>query len=506
MSVVTSVTQIDELISKISSMKRLRRIVAWILRFRTVLRTLVQQRGGTFVTPTSGPLQVHELHAAEKALVQHVQRSSYTEEWELLNNGKSTRPSSQLKSLTPIFVNGLIKVGGRLQYAPISESQRHPTIIPGKHALTKAIIREMHEDNGHAGCDHVLNTLRQMYWVPRGKSIVKSVLHECRLCRRHKAPTCQQQMAPLIKEQVTPDSPPFTNVGVDCFGPMLVKCRRSTVKRWGCIFTCLAIRAIHIEVLHSMNTDSFISAFRRFQNRRGDTANVYSDQGTNFIGGERELREALEELDHNEIATQLAKHGADWHFNPPMASHRGGATERMIRSVRQVLSTAVGAQVLNDEQLLTVFTEAERCVNSRPLTSVISDARDMRALTPSMLLTLRNHDVTMPPGIFDENDNIARRWWRQAQYISDIFWQRWVKEYLVTLHERQRWQHVKRSLQVGDIVLMNNVGTPRCQWPLARVVKVCDSRDGHVRSVEVINSSGRVFTRPVTRLCLLETD
>jgi len=94
-------------------------------------------------------------------------------------------------------------------------------------------------------------------------------------------------MADLPSERVTPDNPLFSYVGVDCFGPFVVKRRRSQLKRYGCLFTCLTMRTIHIEKLDSLEADSFINAFVRFCAWRGVPEKVRLDNDTNFVGGEK---------------------------------------------------------------------------------------------------------------------------------------------------------------------------------------------------------------------------
>ena len=144
-------------------------------------------------------------------------------------------------------------------------------------------------------------------------------------------------MANLPSDRVTPDKPPFTFVGIDCFGPFSVKRGRSLVKRYGIIFTCLTIRAVHIEVIHSMNTDSFVDSLRRFIARRGKPEIIRSDNGINFTSGEKEIREAILQWNQRNIHEFLVQQNVQWIFNPPMASHMGGVWERVIRSVRNVI-------------------------------------------------------------------------------------------------------------------------------------------------------------------------
>ena len=150
-----------------------------------------------------------------------------------------------------------------------------------------------------------MSRIRERFWITQGSSAVKSVLAKCVICRRSQASLCQQKMADLPEDRVQPDRPPFTSVGLDFFGPFQVRRGRSLVKRYGAIFTCLAIRAVHIEVAFSLDTDSFLLALRRFIARRGQVKEIYSDNGTNFTSGERELHDAISEWNQERIHNSL---------------------------------------------------------------------------------------------------------------------------------------------------------------------------------------------------------
>ena len=113
------------------------------------------------------------------------------------------------------------------------------------------------------------------------------MLHSCFGCKRRHSPALQQKMADLPLDRVNPGNPPFTFVGIDCFGPFYVRHKRSLVKRYGVMFNCLVVRAVHIEIAHSLETDSFIQSLRRFAARRGQVKEMRSDNGTNFLGGEK---------------------------------------------------------------------------------------------------------------------------------------------------------------------------------------------------------------------------
>ena len=159
-------------------------------------------------------------------------------------------------------------------------------------------------------------------------------------------------------------------------------------------------------------------------------------------------------------------------------------------------------QVLADEQLHTLMTETEQIMNDRPITPVSSDPKDLPALTPSMLL-LKKSNPSIPQGVFIKEDYMQNRWWRQVQYLSDVFWKRWIREYLPALQARQNWQRAKTDIRTGDVVLVSDGNVTKGQWPLGRVIDVKVGRDGHVRSGVIKTRMSRI-ERPVSTLCLLE--
>lgn len=260
-------------------------------------------------------------------------------------------------------------------------------------------------------------------------------------------------------------------------------------------------RAVHLEVACSLNTDSCINAIRRFLCRRGQVEYVCSDNGTNLVGAERELRQALSALDQRQIHQALMKKGVRWSFNPPSASHHGGFWERLIRSVRHVLCSVLKQQTLDDESLNTVFCEVESVINSRPITTVSGDPQDLEPLSPNHILLLRANPV-MAPGLFSKDDQYHRRRWRQIQYVAELFWKRWLVEYLPLLQQRQKWLKVRRNLKPGDVVLIVDNTAPRSSWLLGRILKARPDARGQVRIVR-LQTKTSVLERPVSKVCLL---
>ena len=241
-------------------------------------------------------------------------------------------------------------------------------------------------------------------------------------------------MADLPIDKVEPFKPPFNSIGVDYVGPFEVKRGRSLVKRYGCLFTCLTVRAIHIEVVHSLDVSSFLNALERFICRRGKPEIIRSDNATNFVAGQKELKAAIADWNSRKIEEFLRQKCILWKFNPPAASHMGGVWER---SVRNVLRFVLKEQTLDDESLATVMCEIEAIINGRPITLVSDDAKDLNPLTPNHLLLLRS-GAYLPPRVFYKDDSYSRKRWRQAQYLSDLFWKRWTKEYLPSLQKRTK--------------------------------------------------------------------
>ena len=219
------------------------------------------------------------------------------------------------------------------------------------------------------------------------------------------------------------------------------------------LFTCLTIRCIHLEVVENCETDAFINSLRRFVNRRGCPTKMFSDNGTNFRGASAELKEVINGLDKVAIADFATNMKIVWDFNPPKAPHMGGCWERMVRSVKEVLFGLMKDHVVTDPQLLTVLTEAESIVNSRPLTHLPSDVSDLEALTPNHIL-LGKHRNWASLEDTSASDISSRRQWRQVQGLRKQFWSRWVKEYLPTLTKRPCWRQDVPNLKEGELVLL----------------------------------------------------
>ena len=510
-----SVVQKDfwsSLFERYSKWDRLRRVVAWLICvFRrptcSQSKAKVNRNSAKSIECSPKPLSVSEVSEAEKRIVKYVQVQSFPCEVD------KTMMTGQLARLKPFKDEGILRVGGRLKHSNLQYDAKYPMILPAQHPVTEMIIRYYHDLNGHVGSHQVLAEIRQRFWIVKGVSSVKRILRKCHVCKRQTAKLGEQVTAQLPVVRVSSDSHriiyPFAAVGLDYFGPLYIKNGPNTRskrnaspnKRYGCIFTCLRYRAVHIEVAEDLTTDSFINAVLRFVGRRGPPTVIYSDNGSNFRGAEVDVVKALQTWDQQKIQVTLTERGIEWKFNPPAASHQGGVWERLIRSIRRILYSLVGERLLSDETLRTFLVEVEKILNDRPITPVSSDPRDLDALTPSHILLLRRNPCS-PPDVFNKSDQFKARW-KLVHLLANEFWQRWTKEYLPTLQERQKWLRQQPNFEVGDLVLMADKNTPRGQWPKAFVEQTFPDSEGIVRQVVVRTADG-VYRRDVRKLCMLE--
>ena len=336
----------DGIIELFSSWMKLKKFVAWLLRLRRNLRKRIGRDENITVakpelTETIKPLSVDEIECGEKEIVKFVQRRSFQEEINSLTsleapNTSTIKKSSAIYKLDPRMIKGVLCVGGRLTNAPITEESKHPVIIPKNSGISDLIARHFHQVAGHSGLEHVLSLIRERFWLVGARVVLKKMLNNCVSCKKRQAAVAKQKMAALPYHRVTPDKPPFTFVGVDCFGPFTIKRGRSLVKRYGVLFTCLTMRAVHIEVVHSLDTSSFMNALRRFIARRGQPEIIRSDNGTNFVSAEKEISNAINDWNQETIHQFLLLQNVKWLFNPPAGSHHGGIWERCIRTARKI--------------------------------------------------------------------------------------------------------------------------------------------------------------------------
>lgn len=287
---VCSLSHIDDhfdLIKKYSSMSKLINIVAYILRFAFNCRNKARSQ--------TDKLNVEELDQSLTVIVKMVQLYAFSDELNALKGSKPLKASSSILAMNPFIDDqGILRVGSRIARATLAYDTKFPILLPHNHHFTNILIIYEHKRHLHAGVQTTLTAIRQRFWIIKGKSTVKKILNKCVTCFRFKPKFITQQMAELPASRVTPCRP-FLISGTDFAGPFLIKDgrlrNRRLVKAYICIFVCFSTKAVHIELVGDLTTESFLNAFKRFVSRRGLCTDVYSDNGTNFVGANNELKE-----------------------------------------------------------------------------------------------------------------------------------------------------------------------------------------------------------------------
>lgn len=481
-----------DLISRYSNWRKLVRAIAWLRRFVEYLR---QKRTGRWPQY----IMVPEIIAAEKILIKRTQEESFGKEIIALTKGLELPRKSKLKSLCPYMDNGLILVGGRLQNAHISKEQRNPAVLPASHTITRLIYLDRHQQMLHCGPQLLLAEVRRTYWPIRGRAMARSITSRCVICKRANPKFDQPVMGQLPKQRVQ-YSRPFTVTGVDFAGPLTIRSGirgKPGRKAWISIFVCFSTRAVHIEAVEDLTTSAFIAALRRFIARRGKPNTVWSDNGTNFIGAQRELSTYLKNIDGC-----LASEGINWKFNPPAAPHFGGIWESAVKSAKFHLTRIVRGSTLTLSELQTLLCQIEACLNCRPLTPISSDPNDFESITPAHFL-IGGSLMFHPEPVIDETELTSLKRWKLVQGLLQSFWKRWHAEYLPQLQVRGKWTSGTEPLVVNDIVIVKEDNIPPSKWKLARVVKVHPGKDSVVRVATIKLPNGSELSRPVVKLCRL---
>ena len=360
-------------------------------------------------------------------LLRAVQERAFGEELRCLRVGSPVGRKSPIGPLCPFLdERGLLRCGGRLARAErLSFDSRFPVILPHGSREVQDFIRHLHTSLLHAGVDQVLGETRRWVWITRGRREVQKVVAGCVPCQRLFKRPVSQQMAALPAERVTVGAP-FAATGVDCFGPVRVKIAgRAYHKVWVALFTCLATRAVHFEVLRGMSASAFLDSFVHFRARRPGVRKLFSDNGSNFVAADKEMRREVEAW--NAATTEeLHLQGVEWSFTPPASPHRGGVWERLVRSAKKHLAFLLHEENVHIETFSTVLAKAEYVINTRPLMRVGADPGGDFALTPMHFLCpgvfVGSCDEVFPPSAPD--GEVLAHSWKQSRSLVDGFWRR----------------------------------------------------------------------------------
>lgn len=453
------------------------------------------------------PISEDEYAEALIHWIRVTQKEEYPREYAALLGGKGEMPKdSKLAKLTiQMDQEKLIRLQGRLANADIGQDQKYPYILPASATLSKRLMEEAHHNTMHGNLQLSQQYIRDRYWIVGLRSAMKNVIHHCVKCARYRQQTSKQLMADLPPDRVQL-SRPFAYCGVDYAGPVRIKARSGRgayVEELGymALFVCLAIKAVHIEVVADATTQTFLAALDRFIARRGNVKGMRSDNASYFVCAVKELEMAIQQWNHKELHAEIIKRGITWRFNTPLAPHQGGIWEANIKAFKYHFKRALGDTILTYEQLATLATRIEAVMNSRPMTALADDPSEMTALTPAHFLHGEQLIRPLGPRVIGIPANRLTSWQRITQ-MEQQFARRWQKEYLYTLQRRNKWYRKERDMEVGDLVFVRDDYLPPGQWMIGRVLELFPGKDGLIRNVRIKTRKGE-YDRSITRCCVL---
>ena len=401
----------------------------------------------------------------------------------------------------------LLRSRGRLNEGDIAYDANCPKLLSPKSFLCQLIVGDLHFQNHHAGVQQVLSLVRKEFWIPQGRNTVKKILRRCVVCRYDKRKAFPYPGPPPLPMERVQYVHPFECTGVDFTGAIKVRNRSGeTQKLYICLFTCVATRAVHLQLINSLSAEAFVLCLRRFVAKCSLPSKLLSDNGTNFVAVSKFLVELQDEA---VVQDYLTTHKIKWQFISPRAPWQGGVYERMIGLTKNCLSKALHHRQVTPEELVTILAEVEAILNNRPLTYINDDDREGEILTPAHLLYGRG--IILYPFFQMEERNTAPcnlntlvLYHNHISCIIEKFHSLFVDNYLTMLREKHYLSRKppSRCPKLGEVVILS-IDMPKVLWHLGRVVKLIPSADSIVREVEVITKN-TIVRRTVDKLIPLE--
>lgn len=493
-------TKAVEFLPRAKSFYNLKKTFAMVLRFVNNCRSHEK---------TTGQVSLREMRQATTTIIKIVQREEFENEIQCLENVKKLNAKSKLFKLN-VFLDdaGILRVGGRLKNSSIPFEAKYPIVLPKKNSLTDLIINEMHRAMLHGGAKLTESTIRQRYWPINSQSTIKRVLKNCIICAKIAPKPMSQLMADLPKYRVNQPFKVFLNTAIDFAGPFTTKTsslRNCKIeKTYVCVFICMATKAVHLELVGSLNAESAIAAIRRFIGRRGKVENIFSDNGTNFVAANRILHDVSNDEKcrfTDTFGEELLSNEIIWQFIPPGSPHHNGLAEAAVKSMKYHLKRVLGEKTLTFEEMYTLLHQIEAVLNSRPICAMSSDPNDTQALTPAHFLHMAPMELPPDSDLSDIKSNYMSRW-QHTQKIFQNFWHQWKHDYLNQLQQRDKWCTRNHELEVNDLVMVKEEALPAARWRMARVIQKHPGHDGLTRVVTVKTGKNEL-KRTITKVAPL---
>ena len=479
-------------------------------------------------------------------ICKYIQRQCYGEEIAVLEEGKQLHFQHHLVELKPFLdEDGVLRGESRFSFADnLSWEEKNPVILHHQHPFTKLLVDEKHKKflNCTGGTGTLMSAIRktgEAIWIPRGRRMLNCVIRECINCRRYDPKPAPQEMGKLPNYRIDEDFTVFSTCGIDCFGPYVVErailkdeekkkkvleeeLRRRNISKddpdykparkekdetryskkikdvlnslnqnkvWVVIFTCAVSRAIHLEVIDSMDIRAIYLAIQRFVAIRRYPKRFVSDQGTNFRGLVNLLKEMKSRREYqNHFKAQAPD--LQWEFNTPLSPHQGGFWERLIKEAKRAIHKSTSTYEMDFEIFRTMIKGVENLLNNRPLINQF-DFND-RIITPNDILKCKidNLDIQAAAGKYPKEID-------KYNEIMRFIWEEIVDYSLKRNSTLRKWRQENPKFQNGEVVIIVGKTNEYGKYPIGLIVEEDPSKDDIQRKVKVKIPSGEILERGV---------
>ena len=361
------------------------------------------------------------------------------------------------------------------------------------------LVEEAHIATLHGGVILTMAKIREKFWIPRLRRLVKKSRKGCTRCKKFMAKPYQAPIPAQLPTTRTEGTTPYKVIGVDFAGPIKYRVKRNKEeKAYLVLFACSLTRGVYLEVLKSLETASFLGSLKRLIARRGRPSLIYSDNAKTFQAAATWLNQAMkDEKSHSE----LNKFEIKWRLNLSRAPWWGGQFERLIGVFKSAFYKVVGKGLLTFEELSEVVLDVEICMNNRPFNYLEDDA-EFPVLTPNAFV-LQQSNVVPEIGFHNIEDGDLRKRARFLRSVKNHLWNRWQREYLTSLRQRYQGRTRSKNPSEGDIVLVKGEEKNRNKWKIGKVTKLIKGNDEVVRGVK-LQSGKTIIERPIQLIYPLE--
>ena len=387
--------------------------------------------------------------------------------------------------------SGIFRCYGRVSYY-------HPIFIPKDHPLAKGIVEVYHKATLHGGIQATTSKVRERFWIPRLRKLVKSIKYKCLRCKMMQPkglPAPPTSALPTFREEF---SQLFATTGVDFAGPLNYKVKKIK-KAYITLFSCASTRAVHLKLCTDQSAPTFKHSLKELVARRGVPRLMDSNNAKTF----KHTAEWLKTLRlDDDLQNYLASKHIQWRFNLSRAPWWGGFFERLIGIKKTALSESIGKALLTYKELEEALMDVECFMNNRPLT-YLNDEFEQRVITPKILI--RGEPTTL---LKEKAETLETRRMPYLRLSQHQLRKRWFNEYLKVLNEKQpaKFTGNDKTLNNGRIVLIKGNLMTSKQWKLGKIVNKIVGKDGVVRGYKIQTGNSYIVERPTQLIADLEIE